>query len=47
LDITDNKQLLSEIFPRVVSGIVSVIEKELFSLFFTFSSERYLLFKRR
>ncbi len=39
LDITDNKQLLTEIFPHVVSGIISVIEKELFSFYFTFISE--------
>ena len=39
LDITDNKQLLIEIFPHVVSGIISVIEKELFSFYFTFISE--------
>ncbi len=39
LDITDNKQLLFEMFPHVVSGIVSVIEKELFTFYFTFLSE--------
>ncbi len=39
LDITDNKQLLIAMFPHVVSGIVSVIEKELFTFYFTFVSE--------
>lgn len=39
LDITDNKQLLTEIFPHVVSGRVYVIEKELFSFYYTFISE--------
>ena len=39
LDPTDNKQLLIEIFPHVVSGSVYVIEKELLSFYFTFISE--------
>lgn len=39
LDYTDNKQLLIEIFPRVVSGKIYVIEKELLSFYFTFISE--------
>jgi len=39
LDITDNKQLLIEIFPHVVSGIVYVVEKELISFYFTFINE--------
>jgi len=39
LDISDNKQLLIEIFPHVVSGRVYVIEKELFSFYYTFISE--------
>jgi len=36
---SDNKQLLTEIFPHVVSGRVYVIEKELFSFYYTFISE--------
>ena len=39
LDITDNKQLLIEIFPNVVSGRIYIIEKELFSFYYTFISE--------
>lgn len=39
LDYTDSKQLLIEIFPHVVSGIVYVIEKELISFYFTFINE--------
>ncbi len=39
LDPTDNKQLLIEIFPHVVSGSIYVIEKELLSFYFTFISE--------
>lgn len=39
LDISDNKQLLIEIFPHVVSGRVYIIEKELFSFYYTFISE--------
>jgi len=39
LDPTDNKQLLIEIFPHVVSGSVYVIEKELLSFYFTFIRE--------
>lgn len=38
-DPTDNKQLLIEIFPHVVSGRVYVIEKELISFYFTFINE--------
>jgi hypothetical protein len=38
-DPTDNKQLLIEIFPYVVSGRVYVIEKELISFYFTFINE--------
>ncbi|MFW9971725.1 MAG: hypothetical protein ACFFDF_16150 [Candidatus Odinarchaeota archaeon] len=39
LDTTDNKQLLIEIFPHVVSGRIFVIEKELFTFYFTFLNE--------
>jgi hypothetical protein len=39
LDPTDNKQLLIEIFPYVVSGKINVIEKELISFYFTFINE--------
>lgn len=39
LDYTDSKQLLIDIFPHVVSGIVYVVEKELISFYFTFINE--------
>lgn len=39
LDISDNKQLLTETFPHVVSGRIYVVEKELFSFYYTFISE--------